>query len=81
MLDSIDLPVFGAHGEPMHEPSVVTAPGLYFVGRPLLFAMSSSLIGGVGRDADFIAEHIASRATARERTRGGMTRAPQPPAC
>jgi putative flavoprotein involved in K+ transport len=36
------------------------APGLYFVGRPFLYGFTSSLIGGVGRDAEHIAEQIAS---------------------
>ena len=36
-------------------------PGLYFVGLLFLYALSSPLVGGVGRDAEHIAEHIASR--------------------
>ena len=57
----IDLPVFGEDGEPMHERGVVEGmPGLYFLGRFFLFALTSSLIGGVGRDAEHIARHIAS---------------------
>jgi len=32
-------------------------PGLYFVGLLFLYALSSPLVGGVGRDA----EHIAAR--------------------
>ena len=58
----IDLPVFGESGEPMHERGVVQSePGLYFVGRFFQFAFTSSLIGGVGRDAEHIAQHLASR--------------------
>jgi putative flavoprotein involved in K+ transport len=58
----IDLPVFGESGEPMHERGVVESePGLYFVGRFFQFAFTSSLIGGVGRDAEHIAQHLASR--------------------
>jgi putative flavoprotein involved in K+ transport len=57
----IDLPVFGDDGEPLHERGVVeSAPGLYFVGRPFLYGFTSSLIGGVGRDAEHIARHIAA---------------------
>ncbi|MGH3010578.1 MAG: flavin-containing monooxygenase [Gaiellaceae bacterium] len=57
----IDLPVFGDNGEPVHDRGVVrAAPGLYFVGRPFLNGFTSGLIGGVGRDAEHIAEHIAS---------------------
>jgi putative flavoprotein involved in K+ transport len=58
----IDLPVFSAGGEPAQYRGVVEAqPGLYFLGRLFQYAMSSSMIGGVGRDADFIADHIAVR--------------------
>ena len=57
----IDLPVFHNDGQPLHERGVVSAqPGLYFVGLPFLYALTSSLVGGVGRDAEYIAKHIAS---------------------
>jgi putative flavoprotein involved in K+ transport len=57
----IDLPVFDESGGPMHERGVVESePGLYFVGRFFQFAFMSSLIGGVGRDAEYIARHLAS---------------------
>ncbi len=60
----IDLPVFGEDGEPMHERGVVASePGLYFVGLHFLSAMTSSVITGVVRDAEYIAKHIASRET------------------
>jgi putative flavoprotein involved in K+ transport len=58
----VALPVFGDDGEPVHDRGVVTgAPGLYFVGRPFLYGFTSSLIGGVGRDAEHVARHIAAR--------------------
>ena len=58
----IDLPVFGERGEPMHERGVVAAePGLYFVGLHFLYAMSSTMIHGVGRDAEHVANAIAAR--------------------
>jgi putative flavoprotein involved in K+ transport len=58
----IEIPVVDRDGEPRHERGVVrTEPGLYFVGLFFLSAGSSSLIGGVGRDARCIAGHIASR--------------------
>jgi putative flavoprotein involved in K+ transport len=62
----INLPVFDDGGLPVHDRGVVAAePGLYFVGLPFLFTLTSSLVGGVGRDAEHIAEHIAcSTATA-----------------
>jgi putative flavoprotein involved in K+ transport len=59
----IDLPVFDGDGEPRHHGGVVPGePGLYFVGLHFLYAMSSGMIHGVGRDAARIADVIAARA-------------------
>jgi len=59
----IDLPIFDEQGEPLHEAGIVTRePGLFFVGLPFMTAMSSSMIHGVGRDADRIAGLVAERA-------------------
>ena len=59
----IDLPVFGPSGAPMHERGVVaTEPGLYFVGLHFLFALSSTMIHGVARDAEHVAKAIFHRA-------------------
>jgi putative flavoprotein involved in K+ transport len=56
----IDLPAFDEHGHPVHDRGVVASePGLYFVGLVFLYSLSSALIGGVGRDAEYIARHIA----------------------
>jgi putative flavoprotein involved in K+ transport len=58
----IDLPVFDERGEPRHAAGVVEdEPGLYFVGLHFLYAMSSAMIHGVGRDAARIADAIAAR--------------------
>ena len=58
----IDLPLPTRHGVPLHERGIVAScPGLYFVGLPFLYSLSSSLVGGVGRDAAHIVEHIDSR--------------------
>ena len=49
-------------GEPRHDRGVVSSePGLYFVGLQFLYAMSSPMIQGVGRDARHIADTIAAR--------------------
>ncbi len=57
----IDLPVFADDGDPVHDRGIVESePGLYFVGLFFLRAVASSLVGGVGRDAEHIAKHIAS---------------------
>jgi putative flavoprotein involved in K+ transport len=58
----IDLPVFDSHGKPIHTRGISAAePGLCFVGLHFLYAMSSSMIHGVGRDAEYLAERIALR--------------------
>lgn len=57
----IDLPVLREE-EPMHERGVVASePGLYFVGLHFLYALSSSMIHGVSRDAEHVVQAIASR--------------------
>jgi putative flavoprotein involved in K+ transport len=57
----IDLPVFAEDGGPVHDRGIVSSErGLYFVGLFFLYALASPLVGGVGRDAEHIAEHIAS---------------------
>jgi putative flavoprotein involved in K+ transport len=58
----IHLPVFGDHEAPRHESGVATGePGLYFVGLPFIYAFSSTMIHGVGRDAERIAQVIERR--------------------
>jgi putative flavoprotein involved in K+ transport len=61
-LSWLQLPVFDAGGEPMHESGIVTKqPGLYFVGLLFLHSASSTMIHGVSRDAQRIATAIAAR--------------------
>jgi putative flavoprotein involved in K+ transport len=58
----VDLPVFDPDGAPAHHRGVVgSQPGLYFLGLWFLSAFTSSLLGGVGSDAEHIAEQISSR--------------------
>jgi putative flavoprotein involved in K+ transport len=62
----IDLPVLDPDGNPVHDRGVVgSTPGLYVVGLFFLYAGTSSLIGGAGRDAAHIAAHIAAHGTGR----------------
>jgi putative flavoprotein involved in K+ transport len=64
----VDLPVFADDGAPEYERGVVPSePGLYFLGLDFLYAFTSENVGGVGRDADRIAKHIASRSARRIR--------------
>jgi putative flavoprotein involved in K+ transport len=67
----IELPVFQDDGYPSEKRGVVpSAPGLFFVGLAFQRAASSTLIGGVGRDAEYIANKVSARlsAAAREHT-------------
>ena len=60
----LDIPVLDAAGEPVHERGLVEAhPGLYFVGLHFLYALSSTMIHGVARDAERIVRAIAERRT------------------
>jgi putative flavoprotein involved in K+ transport len=62
----IDLPIFGAGGEPMHTRGIVSSlPGMYFVGLIFQYSITSEALPGGGRDAEYIAKHIASSAGSR----------------
>ncbi len=55
----VDLPVFDQDGLPRHDRGMVASqPGLYFIGLWFLSSFTSSLLGGVGRDAERIADQI-----------------------
>ena len=59
--DWIDLPMPIHNGLPIHDRGIVeSCPGLYFVGLLFLYSLSSALLGGVGRDAKHIVEHIVA---------------------
>ena len=59
----IEAPVFDERGVPRHTRGVVAeAPGLYFLGLRFQHRMTSSLVGGVGHDAEFVSSEIARRA-------------------
>ncbi len=58
----IDLPVFDPDGEPKHDRGVVESePGLYFLGLIFLYSFSSDVLPGRGRDAKYVAKHIADK--------------------
>jgi putative flavoprotein involved in K+ transport len=59
-LSWIDLPIFGANGEPVHDRGIVRdQPGLAFVGLVFQFSATSDILPGVGRDAKRVAKHLA----------------------
>jgi putative flavoprotein involved in K+ transport len=56
----IKLDAFDEKGRPKHERGVSDVPGLYFLGLPWLSSRASAFIWGVWRDADYLADQIAS---------------------
>ncbi len=67
-LEWIDLPVLDRRGEARQIRGVVAdTPGLYFVGRPFQYSFTSAAVGGVGRDAGYVAKQIAKSVTMRPR--------------
>ena len=58
----IDLPAFDDDGRPMHERGVVeSVPGLYFAGLVFQYSLTSDVLPNGGRDAEYVARHIAAR--------------------
>ena len=61
----IDAPVFDEHGWPRHRRGIAEdVAGLYFLGLRFQYRLTSSLVGGVGADAAFVADEVARRAEA-----------------
>ena len=61
----IDLPILGPDGFPRHTRGVASeAPGLFFLGLRFQHRLNSSLIGGVGEDAAYVADLAARRSQA-----------------
>jgi len=52
-------PVLDPRGFPVHERGVTDSEGLYFIGLPWLHTWGSGRFSGVGRDAEYIVNHIA----------------------
>jgi putative flavoprotein involved in K+ transport len=77
VFDWVHLAAFDQEGQPIHERGVAAEPGVYFIGLFFLASAASSLVGGVGRDAEYIARHIAAR-TASHRPLANMSYATAP---
>lgn len=66
----VDLPIFGPDGRPVHERGIVPGePGFYFVGLHFLYALSSTMVHGVARDAEHVVRALAARVAAGARPR------------
>lgn len=56
----IHFPVTGPDGWPMQWRGLATSvPGLFFIGLPFMYRGGSALLGGVGRDAAYLVQHMA----------------------
>ncbi|HKE60791.1 MAG TPA: NAD(P)/FAD-dependent oxidoreductase [Pyrinomonadaceae bacterium] len=66
----IHLPILADDGYPLHEfGRVKSQPGLYFLALPFQRDMTSTLLGGVGRDAALVAKWILERRAMSSRGR------------
>lgn len=71
----VEIPAFDGRGYPMHRRGATSTPGLYFLGLPWQYSWGSGRFEAVGRDAEFLANHIdASRRLAD--VCGALTGAP-----
>ncbi len=60
----IELPILEEDGWPAQSRGIVaSAPGLYFLGLPFLFAFASMLVVGAARDAEHVVDQVARRAS------------------
>ena len=55
----LQVPVLDAHGEIRQRRGVTPVPGMYVVGQRFQHYRNSNFIDGVGRDATFVADHLA----------------------
>ncbi|WP_213769502.1 MSMEG_0569 family flavin-dependent oxidoreductase [Bradyrhizobium sp. dw_78] len=56
----VELPIFDGAGYPTHRRGVTSMEGVYVLGLPWLYTWGSGRFVGVGRDAEFVAKHIAA---------------------
>jgi putative flavoprotein involved in K+ transport len=57
----VEPATFDEYGYPVHDRGVTDSPGLYFLGLPWLHTAGSSLLFGIGGDAEHVADDILSR--------------------
>ena len=56
----VDMPLVDEWGYPRHDRGVAEIPGIYVVGLPWLTRHYSSIVGGVGLDAEYVAGTVAA---------------------
>jgi putative flavoprotein involved in K+ transport len=55
----LNVPVLYRKGRIQHDGGVVATPGMYVLGLPFLRKRKSTLIDGVGEDAEYLANHLS----------------------
>ena len=64
----IDIPVTTDDGWPQEARGVVeSVPGLYFVGLAFQYGFTSMLVGGAGRDAEYVVSHLTRHRRSQSR--------------
>lgn len=72
-LSWIELPAFGADGEPAHRRGAAGhVPGLFFAGMRFQSTLASGIIGGVGTDARIVVDAITGRARPHRPAAAGL---------
>ncbi|MEM6624960.1 MAG: NAD(P)-binding domain-containing protein [Pseudomonadota bacterium] len=64
-LDWLSLPAFDPRGRLRHQGGVVSVPGVYAMGMPILRRRRSHQISGVGQDAEALAAHLHGHLSGR----------------
>jgi len=73
----IHFPLTGPDGWPIQRRGLATTvPGLFFIGLPFMYRGGSALLGGVGRDAAYLVDHMADHATAARPTKSQLPSVP-----
>jgi putative flavoprotein involved in K+ transport len=55
----LQAPVLDVQGRPLQQRGITPVPGLCFLGLHWMHTFKSGLFSGVGRDAEYLAEHMA----------------------
>ena len=63
----IHFPLTDPDGWPMQRRGIVTTvPGLFFIGLPFMYRGASALLGGVGKDAAYLVDHMTDLVNTRQ---------------
>jgi putative flavoprotein involved in K+ transport len=57
----VELPIFDGAGYPTHKRGVTSMDGVYVLGLPWLYTWGSGRFVGVGRDSEYVSQHLAAR--------------------